>query len=69
VLKYNIKVGGIFFLIGLGVCDCGLYLFTVSFFKVRFWGSFGQLAMLAVGFGASLTGKVLGSNFLSGQGK
>jgi hypothetical protein len=36
---------------------------SVSFFKVRFLGTFGHLAVLAVGFGASLAGEVMGSNF------
>ncbi len=36
---------------------------TVSFFKVRFLGSFGHLALLAVGFGASLAVKVSAAIF------
>ncbi len=36
---------------------------TVSFFKVRFLGSFGHLAVLAVGFGASLAGEVSAAIF------
>jgi hypothetical protein len=36
---------------------------TVSFFEVRFWGSFGHLAVLAVGFGASLAGEIWGAIF------
>jgi hypothetical protein len=36
---------------------------TVSFFKVRFLGSFGHLTVLAVGFGASLAGEVSAAIF------
>jgi hypothetical protein len=36
---------------------------TVSFFKVRFLGSFDHLAVLAVGFGASLAGEVSAAIF------
>jgi hypothetical protein len=42
---------------------CLHYTNTVSFFKVRFLGSFGRLAVLAVGFGASLAGEVSAAIF------
>jgi hypothetical protein len=41
----------------------GTKILTVSFFKVRFLGSFGHLAVLAVGFGASLAGEVSAAIF------
>jgi len=41
----------------------GWIRYTVSFFKVRFLGSFGHLAVLAVGFGASLAGEVSAAIF------
>jgi hypothetical protein len=45
------------------------YQNAVFMFKVCFCGSFGYVAVQNVGFWAGLAGEVLGSNFLSGQGK
>ncbi len=43
-----------------------MIIYCKFFLKFVFLGSFGHLAVLAVGFGASLAGEVFGSNFLSG---